>query len=845
MSRGSKVQKYAYKAKVAQRKAKTIAIAAQQDAKFFNILKSAGSPNRSNARSSKSWGLGSYSGWVAEEYVSGYSSDFRAGEIKSTRYYYQYDKGNPDNWASMKPGTKKARIQYKGEDDWQRQINAAYWGTAQKEATAKQLMDAVPIAHPSSSSHWDYVSGSSYGGSDGKGGYVTRGGSQKGRDGEETGNINEGKVKAGDLAKSAAKGAMTFDPTKTYSFMPGSAAIALKYAVNPKSANKMESPLYNVLSAETLGKMTKPKTSKPKPTATQIPGDGSWGMGGGMSERQKQLSQQEKRAREENPILTKSTANPDHIPKYGKQTWTDIVRDSMYKSGYTGERLDDSIIQDMDKILGKPTDTSDWQSYWNQASERKGKSSADVTTGMIYDYYTQQIKSKEAEKTRLDQQIGQVLDEQGELERGGTLAPDGSVIGGETPGELRKKGKVNKRQYDRDTTSLEAITKSKSERERYASNVDWLATTRSEMSKVEKQITELSRTRGTLQTSEERLAEAKAINEQATARRQAKSLIKHYDPVGVNYLNPESVEAYHRRFKDAEILTQQNVRATYTSYLSPTTTVIRGPIKDKDSQIEGVRTGRVDTKERGIYLQAAGEWYQLTAQERKEFEEVARLHQGIGRVAGMDPDKPRTHMRWRKAAKSTEELIPKMKGYIEARDERLKELYVEKEKSNEEYSRHTTKITRLASEARDTYRSKGGNVSSDDIYDVEFIKELAEYAKEREGVRYAIAVLESERDVMKKDLKTTEDANEELKRQLKEIDRDNLAHGGGGGFLRPRSGPPGSVKYHAAVGQARIRRAGMSMSGPPRRQATKGSVKGGKGGFRRRRTRSGLGGLVV
>ncbi len=644
--------------------------------------------------------------------------------------------------------------------------------------------------------------------------------------------------------------------------------VSLKDAVKPKTASgqdaatDMSSPLYAALSDETKAKMVAPKTSKPRPKATQVPGQEQWGGGMLPSEREQKLLEQERIAKAENPLLTKDTTNPEYTKK-GKRTWTQIVQDSMYKSGYIGERLDDRIIKDMDNILGKPTDTSNWESYWKQATTRKGKDSADVTTSMIYDYYTQQIKSKEAEKKRLDQQIGQVLGEQGQLERGGKLAPtmtfsayadDGSVIegtnvyeaaekiiGGETPGELREKGKVNQRSYNKGKyagLSLSEITKSQ---KRYSDNIDWLATARSEMAKVEKDITRLTETRGTLQTSEERLAEAKAINEQATARKQAKSLIKKYDPVGVNYLNPESVEAYYRRFKDAEILTEQNVRATYTQYLSPTTTVIRGPIKDPDSKIDDVKTGRIDTKERGIYLQAAGEWYQLSAQERKEFEEVARIHEGVRRVAGLDPDKPRTYMRWRRAARKTEELIPKMETYIQQREDRLRELYIEKRASNEEYSKHTTKISNLAKEAKTTYRQKKGAVSSDDIYDMGYIKELAEFAKEREGIRYAIAVLESERDTMKKDLKTTKDANEELKKQLKDIERENLAHGSGGGFLRPRSGPPGSVKYHAAVSQARIRRGGMAMN---YRQASQGVERRGRG-FKRKRTRSGLGGLVV
>ena len=909
MSRGSKVQKYAYKAKVAQRKATTRAIAAETDAKLFKYLEGAGRPSSKNSISSRSWGAGTYTGWIAEEYVSGHSSDFRPREIKSTRYYYQYDVGNPDNWASMKPGKRKARIQYKGEDDWQRKINAAYWGKSTLENKASELRAAIPIAHDHKSSHWSYVSGSSYGGGDGRGGYVKRGGGQVGRSGESKTNINTGKTKAtGQTHSSQPKGipsisnlnlgqlynvASSRSVGQSVNTMPIDAStmsleeikgmVSLKGAVKPKTASgqdaatDMSSPLYNYLSPETKAKMVAPKASKPRPKASQIQGEGEWGMGGGLTWDPK-LKEQEERAIAENPILTKSTKNPEYDKK-GKRTWNQIVKDSMYKSGYIGERLDDRVIQDMDKILGKPTDTSDWQSYWKQAAERKSKDSADVTTGMIYDYYTQQIKSKEAEKKRLDQQIGQVIGEQETLEQGSKSsdtklfekAPtlevaelpgkvfasaefdgkpyvdaDGKpsnipYLGGETPQERRKKGKVNQRSYDKGRyagLSLSEITKSQ---EKYSDNIDWLATARSEMAKVEKDITRLTETRGTLQTREERLAEAKAINEQTTARKQAKSFIKHYDPVGVNYLNPESVESYHRRFKDAEILTQQNVRATYTQYLSPTTTVIRGPIKDKDSQIEGVRTGRIDTKERGIYLQAAGEWYQLTAQERKEFEEVARIHEGVGRVAGLDPDKPRTHMRWRRAARKTEELIPKMEGYIQARDDRLKELYKEKEMSNEEYSRHTTKITRLAKEAKTTYRDKKGAVSSDDIYDIGYIKELAEYAKEREGIRYAISVLESERDIMKKDLKTTEDANEALKKQLKDIDRENLAHGGGGGFLRPRSGPPGTARYHAAVGQARIRRAGMAMN---YRQVSQGVERKGRG-FKRKRTRSGLGGLVV
>ena len=49
MSRGSKVQKYAYKAKVAQRKATTRAIAAETDAKLFKYLEGAGRPSSKNS----------------------------------------------------------------------------------------------------------------------------------------------------------------------------------------------------------------------------------------------------------------------------------------------------------------------------------------------------------------------------------------------------------------------------------------------------------------------------------------------------------------------------------------------------------------------------------------------------------------------------------------------------------------------------------------------------------------------------------------------------------------------------------------------------------------------------
>ena len=124
MSRSAKVQKYALKARQRQRKAQARAIAAETDAKRFQYLSRAGTPGGGNTISSRAWGAGTYTGWIAEEYVAGWSSDFRAREIKKNRYYYQFPTGDPSN-LSMKPGKKMTRVQYKSADNWQREINAA------------------------------------------------------------------------------------------------------------------------------------------------------------------------------------------------------------------------------------------------------------------------------------------------------------------------------------------------------------------------------------------------------------------------------------------------------------------------------------------------------------------------------------------------------------------------------------------------------------------------------------------------------------------------------------------------------------------------------------------------
>ena len=485
-----------------------------------------------------------------------------------------------------------------------------------------------------------------------------------------------------------------------------------------------------------------------------------------------------KKAKKQNPELTKSTVNKAFLTP-GK-TWTQILEDS---SIYGGVKVDPGVI---DEVLGKPQlgtsgKPTEWISYWQDTASRNEKSGADVTVGMITGYYDQKMKEKTTQRDWYDNEIAKLNQDNRGL-------------------------KVGKKRVDEQ--SLDDLT----------SSLDYLSYAKSEKAKIESDITRLSIQKREFQTSKEVLAEAQAINTQAEARKEAKKVIKHYDPVGVNYLNPEGVEGYYRKYMDEEQLASQTVRATYTKFLSPTTSVYR-------------------TSKGTTIFDTSGGKYELAQQERQEVKEIARLHKGYYEIQGMDPDKPRTLMRWRRAVKSTDSYMPKMQEYIDERDTKLVELYAAKKKSNVQYSEHTNKIAKLAEKSADIYRQKGGSVSSSDFYDTNYLEELSLFARDRESLRYTIAKYEAERDMMKKNLSETEKQQETLKGQIKDVERSNLAHSGTGGFLRPnRFAPSGSSRYHAAVGSARIKQAGYATAPPVRRRGQ---------GAQRRRTRSGLGGLVV
>lgn len=139
--RSSRVQARAYKYNQARRKQEEILKNLEVNARFYKVLEGAGRPPTSTR--GKGQIRGGQSGWVATQVWTGRSSgDFRPQRIMRTKWEYQYQKGVSDVTIGRRtygPGRVDARIEWKGEDDWQRQINAAYWrGQGMQDDIAKQ-----------------------------------------------------------------------------------------------------------------------------------------------------------------------------------------------------------------------------------------------------------------------------------------------------------------------------------------------------------------------------------------------------------------------------------------------------------------------------------------------------------------------------------------------------------------------------------------------------------------------------------------------------------------------------------------------------------------------------------
>ena len=138
--RSARVQARAYKYNQAHKRQQEILKNLQVNANFYKVLEGAGRPP---SRPSRGHLQGGRSGWVYSQVWTGKSSsDFRPQRIMRDKWEYQYQKGVDQVVIGRRtygPGRVDARIEWKGEEDWKRKINEAYWrGEGMQDDIAKQ-----------------------------------------------------------------------------------------------------------------------------------------------------------------------------------------------------------------------------------------------------------------------------------------------------------------------------------------------------------------------------------------------------------------------------------------------------------------------------------------------------------------------------------------------------------------------------------------------------------------------------------------------------------------------------------------------------------------------------------
>lgn len=156
---GSARRKALSKRNEADRRRRDQLKALEQNANFFNIISGAGAPPKfsgSDMGLSGRYAMGGSAagktGWGFDEVTVGYSSDFRPQPIKQKKIWFQYQEGFRHGGGKYvgQWGTRDARIGYEGAEDWQRKINAAWWGRKDREAEVQKVKDVQASIVP-----WD------------------------------------------------------------------------------------------------------------------------------------------------------------------------------------------------------------------------------------------------------------------------------------------------------------------------------------------------------------------------------------------------------------------------------------------------------------------------------------------------------------------------------------------------------------------------------------------------------------------------------------------------------------------------------------------------------------------
>ena len=150
-SRSGAVGRARYKRREADRKRRDQLKALEQNAKYFDILRGAGSPDFPDASSGRLGSRGFTPRGQGWGYTTKVVSRDRSGERWGIdKIFYQYQEGFQHGGGKYvgQWGIRDAQVTYTSAEDWQRRINNAYWGRQSRDAEVQKIKDIQASIQP-------------------------------------------------------------------------------------------------------------------------------------------------------------------------------------------------------------------------------------------------------------------------------------------------------------------------------------------------------------------------------------------------------------------------------------------------------------------------------------------------------------------------------------------------------------------------------------------------------------------------------------------------------------------------------------------------------------------------
>ena len=550
---GSARRKALSKRNEADRRRRDQLKALEQNAKFFDIISGAGAPPKfsgSDMGLSGRYAMGGSAagktGWGFDEVTVGYSSDFRPQPIKQKKIWFQYQEGFRHGGGKYvgQWGTRDARIGYEGADDWQRKINAAYWGRQSREAEVQKVKDIQASIVP-----WDVYE---------KQQQSRWSGRKYGLSADTQSTLSSEATRAGGVGQGSGK-------KESYATQGEKDAEAARKAAEEK-ADSMSGDKWLRDWNERMGTNT---------TWEDVSRMGTVGWSREMKI-DRLLASDDVSAREKDVLKKKLEAGVSdiegdytslnkifskHSSKFGGPPGTSTPSSTTYigknrdgkKSAANDTKMNflyDTIIskmpnididvshQDRDVVLASFIDKE------KELTDREYELKQQLTTGEYLTPDKLEVEGNVDVKTTIDWGEGKTATVDMEL------SPEAQKIYGELDASRNPMAKVSKGGLD-------------------------IGILKTQLETVQDKKKLLAAQKSAFMTNEEALLEAERINTESTARKKAMKELKDYKPFEdmyggaeyLNYLNPEDVSGFYERSQELPRLTATSVSSTYYNIL--------------------------------------------------------------------------------------------------------------------------------------------------------------------------------------------------------------------------------------------------------------------------------------